>query len=245
VNTDYNEGGEGAQYVNFIVETLKPYVDANYRSLPGRDYTGIMGSSLGGLISQFAIMEHQDVFSKAGIFSPAYWFNDPQIFDHSANTPKTAPMKIYHLAAFPEGNGSVVNDVNQMEGVLLNNGFDASELQKAFHQDGAHSEWYWKREFPAAYEWLFGGLNISAAGETSSQAIKLYPNPADSILFIENLPNLNRLDYRIFTIGGKQVKKGKLEAGQPLDISHLETGSYVLQVFAKQKQVASGQFFVK
>lgn len=245
VNPDYNEGGEGGQYVDFIVETLKPYVDANYRSLPGRDYTGIMGSSLGGLISQFAIMEHQDVFSKAGIFSPAFWFNDPQIFDHSANTPKTAPMKIYHLAGIPEGNGSVVNDVNQMEGVLLNNGFTSSELQKVFHQDGAHSEWYWKREFPAAYEWLFGGLNISTTSETSSQAIKLYPNPADSLLFIENLPNLNRLAYRIFTIGGKQVKKGKLEAGQPLDIGHLETGSYVLQVFAKQKQVASGQFFVK
>ena len=52
LNTNYNEGGEGAQYMDFIVETLKPHVDANYRTFTGREFTAIMGSSLVGLISQ-------------------------------------------------------------------------------------------------------------------------------------------------------------------------------------------------
>jgi len=245
VNTSYNEGGEGDQYVDFIVETLKPFVDQNYRTLPSRDYTGIMGSSLGGLISQYGIMEHQDVFSKAGIFSPAFWFNDPEIFNHSANTPKTAPMKIYQLAGQQEGNGSVVADVNQMEAVLLNNGFGTGELFKAFHQDGQHSEWYWKREFPAAYQWLFSGLNYSATNEPGIAKLKLYPNPTDSALFVENLPDLPKLTYQVYAIGGQLVKKGKLEAGQSLDVSRLPAGSYLLQVFSKKKQVANGQFLVK
>lgn len=245
LNTDYNEGGEGDQYIDFIVETLKPYVDQNYRTYTGRDYTAIMGSSLGGLVSQYAIMEHQDVFSKAGIFSPAYWFNDPQIFEHSANTPKTQPMRIYQLAGYLEGNGSVVDDVNQMETVLLNNGFGVGELYKALHQDGEHSEWYWAREFAAAYEWLFAGLNFSATTESNTKALKFFPNPADTSLFVENLPNLPKLTYRIYAASGQLLKKGKFDAGQSIDVSRLAAGSYVLQVLSKQKPVASGQFLVK
>ncbi len=245
LNADYNEGGEGGQYVDFIVETLKPYVDANYRSLPGRDFTGIMGSSLGGLISQYGIIQHQDVFSKAGIFSPAFWFNDPEIFDHSANTPKTQAMKIHLLAGFLEGSGSVVADVNQMETVLLNNGFGSQELNKVFHADGEHSEWYWAREFPAAYQWLFGGLDFTAVNEGSQPKLRLYPNPADTALFMENLPNLPKLTYRMYSTDGRLVKKGKLEIGQSLDVSKLTSGSYALQIFSKKAQVSSEQFLVK
>ena len=245
VNPNYNEGGEGAQYVNFIVETLKPFVDQNYRTLSGRDYTGIFGSSLGGLISQYGIMEHQDVFSKAGIFSPAFWFNDPEIFDHSANTPKTGAMRIYQYAGQQEDNGSVVADVNQMESVLLNNGFGNGELFKSISPNGTHSEPFWRAEFPDAYKWLFGGLNISKVNEVANQPLRFHPNPTDTSLFVENLPDLPKLSYRIFRLDGKLAKKGKLEAGQPLDVSKLGVGSYVLQVFAKQIQVASGQFLVK
>ena len=54
VNSEYNEGGDGAAYVEFMVNTLKPYVDEHYRTLPGRNTTGVMGSSMGGLISMYA-----------------------------------------------------------------------------------------------------------------------------------------------------------------------------------------------
>jgi predicted alpha/beta superfamily hydrolase len=245
VNANYNEGGEGDEYLDFIVETLKPFIDQNYRTYAGRQYTGILGSSLGGLISQYGVMEHQDVFSKAGIFSPAFWFNDPEIFDHSANTPKTGAMRIYQYAGQQEDNGSVVADVNQMENVLLGNGFGVGELYKSFSPNGTHSEPFWRAEFPDAYKWLFAGLDFSATNETSSQRLRFYPNPADTSLFVENLPELTKLSYRIFSINGKLVKKGKLEAGQPIDVSKLNSGSYVLQVFAKQKPLVSGQFQIK
>ncbi len=244
VNPNYNEGGEGDKYIDFIVETLKPFIDQNYRTLSGRQYTCIFGSSLGGLISQYGIMEHQDVFSKAGIFSPAFWFNDPQIYDHSANSPKTGSMRIYQYAGQLEDNGSVVDDVNQMEDVLLGNSFEVGELYKSISPNGTHSEPFWRAEFPDAYKWLFAGLDYSATNESSNQSIRFYPNPVDTSLFVDNLPDLPKLSYRIFSINGKQVKKGKLDTGQEIDVSKLSAGSYVLQVFAKQKQVASGQFIV-
>ncbi|MBK8567234.1 MAG: T9SS type A sorting domain-containing protein [Saprospiraceae bacterium] len=244
VNPDYNEGGEGGQYVDFIVETLKPYVDANYRTFSGRNYTAIMGSSLGGLISQYAVMQHQNIFSKAGIFSPAFWFNDPGIFNHSASTPKTTPLRIYQYAGQPEGNGSVVADVEQMEDVLLGNGFGVGELFKSINPNGEHSESYWREEFPTAYKWLFAGLDYSATGNTSQQPFRVYPNPVDSILYFENLPDLPKLTYRIVAMNGRTAQKGKL-TGKSLSVDRLTAGNYVLSIFSNKKQFASTKVVVK
>ncbi|MEP6514495.1 MAG: alpha/beta hydrolase-fold protein, partial [Parafilimonas sp.] len=68
VNPFYG-GGEGDEYIDFIISTLKPYIDGHFRTLPTRENTGIMGSSMGGLISWYGGLAHQDVFSKVGVFS--------------------------------------------------------------------------------------------------------------------------------------------------------------------------------
>ena len=232
-NTTYDAGGEGAQYMDFIVQTLKPFVDTNYRTLTEREYTCLFGSSLGALISHYGLIQHQDVFGKAGVFSPAFWFN-PEIFNHSETTPKTAPMKIYMLAGTNEGNGSVMADVNQMEATLLNNNFSPNEINTAFHTDGEHSEWYWAREFPQAYLWLFDGLNISAASQTQAASIRIYPNPADTMLFLDNMPSPKKPRYRLYSLDGHLVKKEKLK-GNTIDVSSLQPGCYILQIQAKRK----------
>ena len=74
-DVDYS-GGKGALYVDFIVDTLKNYIDSNFRTLPDRNNTAIAGSSMGAYISLFAAILRQDVFLKVGVFSPALWFND-------------------------------------------------------------------------------------------------------------------------------------------------------------------------
>lgn len=56
-------------YLRFIVEEVKPYVDSHYRTLPGRQDTVIMGASMGGLISMYAMCEYPQVFSGAGCVS--------------------------------------------------------------------------------------------------------------------------------------------------------------------------------
>ena len=56
-------------YLRFIVEEMKPYVDAHYRTLPNQQNTFIMGSSMGGLISLYAMCEYPQVFGGAGCVS--------------------------------------------------------------------------------------------------------------------------------------------------------------------------------
>lgn len=67
-------GGESLSdgYIRFLVEELKPFIDRTYRTFPGRDDTAIMGSSMGGLISLYALMKHPDVYGAAGCVS-THW----------------------------------------------------------------------------------------------------------------------------------------------------------------------------
>lgn len=60
------------QYLEFIVEELKPFIDSTYRTHSGPEHTFIMGSSMGGLISLYAICEYPHVFSGAGCIS-THW----------------------------------------------------------------------------------------------------------------------------------------------------------------------------
>jgi alpha-glucosidase len=58
---------EGKEYLEFIVQTLKPFIDSKYRTKKVES-TSIAGSSLGGLISYYALIKYPTVFGSAGIF---------------------------------------------------------------------------------------------------------------------------------------------------------------------------------
>lgn len=67
-------GGRGDAYVEFLARTLKPEIDRRFRTRLERSHTGIMGSSMGGLISLYAFFKEPRVFGFAGVMSPALWF---------------------------------------------------------------------------------------------------------------------------------------------------------------------------
>ncbi|MDX1477807.1 MAG: alpha/beta hydrolase-fold protein [Saprospiraceae bacterium] len=153
VHPEYG-GGEGAAYVDFLVETLKPYIDSTHRTLPDRAHTGIMGSSMGGLISLYAALRYPEVFGLVGSFSPAYWFSD-QAREQAANTTPKSGQKIYTIVGELEGE-HYVNEARNVQEALLAAGHDPAHLTLIVHPDGEHREWYWAREFPKACLWLFG-----------------------------------------------------------------------------------------
>lgn len=183
-NAEYNQGGQGDEYCSFLVSTLKPYIDANYRTLSDRSNTAIMGSSLGALISAYAAFTYPEVFGKVGLFSPAYWFN-PEIFDLGENHNRIPGTAIYHVCGTNEGNGSVLEDQNEMIQRLQNNSYASDELQSLDWADGAHSEWFWDREFPAAYTWLIDCAS-NQAEVVISRDLRLFPNPADTSFEIQS-----------------------------------------------------------
>ena len=242
INPTYG-GGQGDEYAQFIVETLKPHIDATYRTRPEREYTGMMGSSMGGLIAMYAGIEYQEVFSKIGVFSPAFWFA-PQCYAHVSGIGKEKDMKIYLLAGQLEGNGSVVADVNAMYNTLRNAGFSENEVITSIHSDGQHSEWFWAREFPDAYQWLFAdAISTSAGAPKWHTTIALSPNPADSTIWVQNHTGDRDISFRIFTADGRQLKGNAPLLNNQIEVADLPAGVYVV-LFYKQNRIIESQKIV-
>ncbi len=90
----YLGGGRGNAYLDFIAHTVKPLIDGSFRTLPGRQQTGLMGSSMGGLISLYGFFRHPDLFGFAGVMSPSLWFARGAIFG-TVETAAYHPGKLY------------------------------------------------------------------------------------------------------------------------------------------------------
>ena len=154
-------GGEGDKYVDFLVKTLKPYVDSRYRTLPDRLNTGVAGSSMGALISLYAILKYPDVFSRAGIFSPAFWVAPEAYSFVGSSRGVRNDSRLYFVIGGQEAQDSAealtyVRGQEQMVDSLIAHGLVRGRNIVALSRaDGKHSEWFWRREFPAAYQWLF------------------------------------------------------------------------------------------
>jgi predicted alpha/beta superfamily hydrolase len=74
-------GGKGERYLRWIVEELKPFIDSHYRTIPGRETTAIMGSSLGGIISLAAAERNPEVFGCVAAVSPSLWWNGGSVIE--------------------------------------------------------------------------------------------------------------------------------------------------------------------
>jgi len=149
---------EGAQYLSFVVDVLKPLIDRRYRSLPGREHTAIMGSSMGGLISHYAIQRYPDVFSKAGVFSPSYWVA-PALFEDVATRALAPDARLVLYVGGREGD--MVADARRMHETLLRlNPSQALTLHVA--PEAEHNEAAWRAEFGRALRWLFRPAGAAA-----------------------------------------------------------------------------------
>ncbi len=154
-------GGEGPRYVDFVAQTLKPFIDARYRTRPGRLDTGIGGSSLGGLIAFYAALTYPEVFGRVLVFSPSF-FTNPGIFALArAARPLRPATRFYFASGLDEGGtGPLLRAIAKGQAAMVDTlaaaGFDtAADVRSLLPADGAHAEWFWRREFPAAYRWLF------------------------------------------------------------------------------------------
>lgn len=144
--------GEGKEYVSFLVETLKPFIDSKYRTLKDAKNTSIAGSSMGGLISMYAIAAHPRVFGSAGIFSPAFWLAPNIYTELNEKLIGLKNSKIFFVAGDKEG-PAMVRDMKKVHDLLNPNGDNKNVvlLEKA---DGKHTEWFWHREFVQFYQFI-------------------------------------------------------------------------------------------
>lgn len=148
-------GGEGELYLKFIAETLKPYVDLNFRTKPEKEFTALMGSSLGALISTYGVVKYSGLFSKVGSFSPAYWIVRESLDHYLENSSgDLSATKVYTVAGSKESE-TMNTDIMKVEKRLQKLGLSQKNSLIKLDEYGAHNEQYWKGEFRAAYLWLF------------------------------------------------------------------------------------------
>jgi predicted alpha/beta superfamily hydrolase len=145
--------GEGREYTDFIVRTVKPMIDRQYRTLPGREHTAIMGSSMGGLASHYALVQYPQVFSKAGVFSPAYWTAQPA-FDFVAAKPVPKDARVFLLMGEKEG-PQMNADVKRMAEVVKKTGHPEANTVLKIVPGAEHNEAFWAGELREALLWMF------------------------------------------------------------------------------------------
>ena len=144
-------GGSGELYMRFIVETLKPEVDKRYRTKPEPEQTAIMGSSIGGLISLYGGLKYNDTFRKIAAFSPSFWYAD-SIYTFTEQATIAADTRILLLGSELE-DSTMVPDMQKIAELLLTK-LPAEHVKVKGTTYGAHSEWYWRQEFPEAVIWV-------------------------------------------------------------------------------------------
>ncbi len=147
--------GAGKKYANFIVRTLKPYIDKHYRTRPERQFTGIGGSSMGGLISIYAGLMYPEILGRLMVFSPSLWVSDKIYFD-SIEFFNPLETKVYVYAGGKEGR-YMIPSVERLKEAVERQGWSPNRLQFKLSLDpkGEHTELRWGKEFPKAIEWLF------------------------------------------------------------------------------------------
>jgi alpha-glucosidase len=146
-------GGKGEIYINFMVNTLKPYIDAHYRTKKQAKYTTIIGSSLGGLISYYGGLKYSNTFGKIGALSTSFWFSN-KVIDFTKKQGATSKIKLYLYVGGKEGD-TQQTDTEHMKNLLLATGFPAKNIKLSINPQGKHNENAWKNEFLKVVTWLY------------------------------------------------------------------------------------------
>jgi len=148
-------------YLKFLVEEVKPFIDANYRTLPEQRNTFVMGSSMGGLISLYAISEYPDVFYGAGCLSTNWPAGEHELVNEMA---KSLPDPALHKLYFDygtEGLDALYEPYQaQMDKHLHEAGYadDVNWMTRKF-EGAAHNEAAWRARVEIPLSFLMPPVN--------------------------------------------------------------------------------------
>jgi len=146
-------GGVADLYLDFLLDTVKPQIDDQFRTLPEREQTGIAGSSMGGLVSLWAFFRAPHAFGFSAALSPALWFGHRGIFSFVEHAP-TPDGRLYLDMGTREG-GHTLHDARRMRAVLEAKGYVDGEDFRYVEEEGArHAESAWRRRFKKAIPFL-------------------------------------------------------------------------------------------
>ena len=150
--------GRGRTTMEWMVNTFKPMIDKRFPTIPDREHTFIAGSSMGGLMSLYAVTEYNRVFSRAAALSPSVWFARDrldQILTKAAIAPDTVVYMDYgseELDNHPE----MRRQFSHVTAKLLEKGV---LLDSRIVPGGDHSEGSWEKQIPFFMNTLLYGVD--------------------------------------------------------------------------------------
>ncbi len=154
-------GGRGDAYLDFLIETVKPFIDRTYRTQPGPASTAVTGSSLGGLISLYVAFRRSDVFGAAGGLSPTLFWADRAMLRYTRENPPTPRPKLWIDIGTGEGRGSAGPEVT--EHVVA-----CRDLVEILEQQG------YRRDADLHYEEISGGQHHERDWATRFDRVLLF-----------------------------------------------------------------------
>lgn len=149
-----NVCSEGSQYVEWIVNSLISDIKNEYRI---NDNIGIIGSSMGGLISLYAALKYRDIFSMVGILSPAYWYSDIAIIDYLNLHEFSDKCRVYTSVGDNETGLAkkkyYLEPYDKVHSILINKNII---LNSHIIKEGIHNETSWSQQVRIMLNFLLG-----------------------------------------------------------------------------------------
>ena len=146
-------GGQADAYGRMLVEELKPFMDARYRTLPGAEHLG--GSSLGGLVSLYLGLRYPTVFSGLAVVSPSVWWRNRAILKTVAELQEKPALRIW-LDIGTKESTKAVPDARALRDALISKGWRLGDDLAYFEADGAeHTESAWAQRVEPMLRFLF------------------------------------------------------------------------------------------
>jgi enterochelin esterase-like enzyme len=151
-------------YLRFLVEELKPAIDARYATRPGREDTLLMGSSMGGLISVYALMEYPQVFGAAAALS-THWitvFEDNEVFPAAAiaylraKLPAPGALKLYMDHGTTELDAQYGRAQQRIDALFKERGFGPPQVVSRVFEGAGHNERAWNARLATPLTFLLG-----------------------------------------------------------------------------------------
>ena len=154
-------------YLKFLTAELKPFIDSNYRTLTGREDTSIMGSSMGGLISLYAISEYPNIYGAAANVSTHFPLADGILIDYFE---KLLPAPKTHRLYFDYGTLTLDHNYegyqNRMDAALIEAGYERGVNWTTRKFEGHdHSERSWRNRVHIPLTFLLEGRLIEGGEE--------------------------------------------------------------------------------
>ncbi len=158
---EYSASPKGKLYREFIINELKPLIDKIYRTLPGREHTATIGSSMGGLVSFLLAWNHPEVFSMAGCLSPSFIFRKNQAIKLlKRSKPPQSPLRIYMDCGGIGGERLLHKGCKKVLRILRNKGIcEGKDFRFSFYKKANHSETAWAERLWRHLVFIFDKTN--------------------------------------------------------------------------------------